>query len=318
LALGFLASCSSFKKERPTLYRDVWTSYDSKQMPWKEWPVAKGTKLKTVVIAVHGLSGASSDFWLLGECLPPLGCAVYAYDLRGQGKDPDKAMRGDILNADRWLRDLVTFHKLVRERHPNTPIVWYGESLGSLIALHAAARERRGAPDALILASPVAGLRFHTSELERFLIRTTSFAMPSIRVKLGDLAGLDESKLRVTSQTTHGTQMQKTPHHVESFTLRLLREVDGMIQQNERAARRLDIPVLMLATPHDIIATPDQVQALFKQIGSKDKRLNWYSRSYHLLLHDVQHEKVMTDVERWLNKQSHELRKTDRRRTDAE
>jgi esterase/lipase len=74
----------------------------------------------------------------------------------------------------------------------------------------------------------------------------------------------------------------------------------------------------MLATPHDIIATPDQVQALFKEIGSKDKRLNWYSRSYHLLLHDVQHEKVMTDVQRWLNKQSHELRKTDRRRMDAE
>lgn len=287
-------------------------------MPWQEWPVAKGVKAPAVVIAVHGLSGASTDFWLLGERLPLLNCAVYAYDLRGQGKDPDKAMHGDILKADRWLRDLVTFHKLVRERHPNTPVFWYGESLGSLIALHAAARERRGAPDALILASPVAGLRFQMSELERFVIRTTSFALPSIRVKLGDLAGLDETKVRVTNQTTHGTQMQKTPHHVESFTLRLLREVDGMIQQNERAAGRLNIPVLMLGTPHDVIATPDQVQTLFKAIGSKDKRLNWYSRSYHLLLHDVQREKVLLDVQRWLDKQSNELRKTIRRRPGAE
>ncbi len=318
LALLGLASCAPFQKVRPTLYHEQWVSYDGKQMPWKEWPVAKGDKVKSVVIAVHGLSGASSDFWLLGERLPPKGIALYAYDLRGQGKDPDTTMRGDILKADKWLRDLITFHRLVRERHPRAPIIWYGESLGSLIALHTAAWERKGAPDALILASPVAGLRVQIGELERFLIRTTSFALPSIRVKLGDLAGVDESKVRVTSQTTHGTQMQKTPHHVESFTLRLLREVDAMIQQNERAADRIDIPVLVLASPHDIIATPDQVQTLFKDIDSSDKRLHWYTRSYHLLLHDVQHEKVVSDVTRWLDKQSHELRKTDRRREASE
>lgn len=318
LALFGLVSCAPFQKVRPALYHEQWVSYDGKQMPWKEWPVARGERPKAVVIAVHGLSGATSDFWLLGERLPPKGIAVYAHELRGQGKDPDMAMRGDILKADKWLRDLITFHRLVRERHPKAPIVWYGESLGSLIALHTAAWERRGAPDALILASPVAGLRVQLGELERFLIRTTSFALPSIRVKLGDLAGLDESKVRVTSQTTHGTQMQKTPHHVESFTLRLLREVDSMIQQNDRAANQIEIPSLVLASPHDIIATPDQVQGLFKEIKTGDKRLNWYSRSYHLLLHDVQREKVLQDLVLWLDKQSHELRKTDRRREASE
>jgi alpha-beta hydrolase superfamily lysophospholipase len=301
-----LASCSSFKRDHapPSLGHSAWTSYDGKQMPWKEWKVPAGTETKAVVITIHGLSGAASDFWQLGERLPPQGIAVYGYELRGQGNDPEVASRGDIDSASQWLRDLLTFHRLVRARYPKTPIVWYGESLGSLIALHTAAKDRRGTPDALILASPVAGLRQHLSEVERWLLLGASRALPTMRVKLGDLAGVDESKMRVTSTSTHGEQMKKTPHHVESFTLRTLREIDGLLHENARAAHRIDVPVLIIASPHDIVSTPDQVQQLFEEIRTDDKLMHWYSRSYHLLLHDVQREQVIGDVTRWIRKRT--------------
>ena len=121
-----LASCSSFKREhaKPGLGPAAWTTFDGKQMPWKEWKVPSGTETKTVVIAIHGLSGAASDFWLLGERLPPQGIAVYGYELRGQGNDPDTVRRGDIDSASLWLRDLLTFHRLVRAElipHYNSP-----------------------------------------------------------------------------------------------------------------------------------------------------------------------------------------------------
>ena len=64
--------------------------------------------------------------------------------------------------------------------------------------------------------------------------------------------------------------------------------------------RRLRIPVLVLASPHDIVCTPDQVQNFFREIGTENKRLHWYTRSYHLLLHDVQHDDVLNDITRWL------------------
>jgi acylglycerol lipase len=67
-----LAGCSTFKPSgvRPVLNKTEWVSHDGKTMPWQSWAVPAGTKPRGVVIAVHGLSGAKSDFWYLGQELP--------------------------------------------------------------------------------------------------------------------------------------------------------------------------------------------------------------------------------------------------------
>ena len=305
IAACALASCSAPRANvRPILGATTWTSTDGKQMPWREWRVPRGVKPRCVIIAVHGLSGAAQDFHLLGERLSQQGDAVFAYELRGQGNDPDRTRRGDIDHPRTWLRDLTTFHALVRERHPGVPIFWYGESLGSLIAFHAAAKsDPTERPGGLILATPIGGLRVHVSRFGRAFLRAASHITPTCRVKLGSLAGMDEGKIRVTSTSTHGGQMAKTPHHVAAFTLRLLRGVDDLLQANRDAAGRLAIPVLMLASPHDVVSSPQQVETLFRQTGSRDKRLRWYPQSYHLLLHDVQHEEVLHDVAEWVRRQ---------------
>jgi acylglycerol lipase len=303
LILG-LVSCRNLpsRDTRPVLGTESWTSHDGKTMPCQNWLPPAGIRLRGAVIAVHGLSGASSDFWFLGSGLPAQGYAVYAYDLRGQGNDPVVDDRGDIRSAEQWLDDLETFHGLVRRRHPGTPVFWYGESLGSLICLHTAANrlpDRRD-PDGIILASPVAGLRMTVSHFRRWLLQTTASLAPKTRFTLGDLAGIDETKIQVTSTTTHGGQMQQTPHHVGSFTVRLLAEVGGLLDDNPQAARRLRMPVLFLASPNDILSSPDQIHSLFAQVRSPRKKLLWYSRSHHLLLHDVQRSEVSHDLLRWI------------------
>jgi len=306
LALAF-AGCSTIKPltGRAALRADDWVSFDGKTMPWKEWPVAAGVKPKGVVIAAHGLSGAKSDFWYLGEELSKRGYAVYAYDLRGQGNDPVEAERGDISGQKAWKRDLATFHSLVKRRHPKTPVFWYGESLGSLIALHTAADllGSRADPAGIILASPVAGLRMTMTGFQRFLLEMAAKLSPRTRYTLGELAGVDESKIKVTSTSTHGGQMAVTPHHVSAFSLRLLTTIGEMLDANPDAARRLKMPVLFVASPNDVLSSADQIQTLFFSMRSRDKKLLWYTRSYHLLLHDVQRAEVVNDVTRWLDRQ---------------
>lgn len=310
VAVSCLVGCSQLRppEVRPMLGEREWVSYDGKVMPWQAWLPPKNVKLKGVVIAVHGLSGASSDFWLLGEKLPREGYAVYGYELRGQGNDPEVGQRGDILSSRQWLRDLETFHLLVRRRHPKADVFWYGESLGSLIAFHTAASRLRlwRDPDGIIMASPIAGLRMAVSDFRRWLLKTAAALAPRQRYKLGELAKADESGIRVTNDTTHGAQMHKTPHHVPDFTLRLLGEIGRMMDDNTMAARRFDLPLLFLASPNDVLSSPDQVQELFRQIDSADKTLYWYSRSYHLLLHDVQRHEVVADLLKWLNKETKE------------
>jgi esterase/lipase len=60
------------------------------------------------------------------------------------------------------------------------------------------------------------------------------------------------------------------------------------------------MPVLVLGSPNDVIASEAQIQRFYNQIGSRDKTMHWYRQSYHLLLHDVQREEVLHDATTWL------------------
>ena len=301
---GFiLSNCTIMTKTSavPTLGKSTWTSFDGKEMPWLSSEVPPGKTLRAVVITVHGLSGAASDFWPIAESWPKQGIAVYGVELRGMGNDPDKSARGNITSGDVWRKDLSTFHQLVRAAHPHVPVFWYAESLGSLIAVHALAEMTdAGVPAGLILSSPAAGLKMEPNIGKELFVWAAIKLAPGVRVNLEKLAGVKDKDIRMTTGSTHEAQMAKTPHFVAKLTLRLLGEVDEMIRALRAAAKKTCVPVLVLATPNDVIASQQQVRNFFDALATKDKTLLWYPRSYHLLLHDVQREQVVGDATRWI------------------
>jgi len=300
-----LTNCTTMPPAQgaPHLGKITWRSYDGKEMPWRPSEVPKVQPVRAVVITIHGLSGAALDFWPLGEALPPQGIAVYGIELRGQGNDPDLKARGDISSAKVWQDDLLTFHRLVRQRHPGVPIVWYSESLGTLVAMHALqALPPEEKPAGLLMSAPAAGLRIQPGRAQYLLLRSLITLLPGKKFNLEKLAGVDDSKIRVTHDTTHEAQMAKTPHYVPKFSLRLLGQIDAMMQTLPAQARQTHLPVLILASPNDVIASEDQIRAFYDQIASKDKSILWYRHSYHLLLHDVQRKEVLNDGTRWIEK----------------
>ncbi len=298
-------SCSTMKTAPtgPALREEDWVSYDGKVMPWKVWAVSKGERVRAVLITVHGLSGATSDFWPIGEALPNQGVAVYGYEIRGQGNDPNSGNRGHIRSRHQWLRDLETFDRLVRARHPAVPVFWHGTSLGSLIALQTAV-DGELTPDGLILGSPLAGVKHGIGRGKRWLLNMASVVMPRKRLRLGDLAGVDENTIQVTADTTHGGQMAKTPHHVDAFSVRLLAEIGRLLESKDTASARWNRPTLVLASPQDVVASESQIEGFFEGLASKDKTLVWFKDSRHLLLHDVEREKVIETERDWLRARS--------------
>ncbi len=299
LAVVLLAGCSSLRgrpSTKPELRANEWRSDDGKVMPFTTWGSGKP---RAVMIAVHGLSGAASDFWPAGEKLAGQGCRLYAFELRGQGHDPEQSEKGHIRSTRRWQRDLEIFSRLMSERHPGVPQFWMGESLGSLIVLHTTAAGK-SPPAGLVLSSPVAGLREPISGGKRWLLQMASLLTPRKRLRLGDLAGVDESQIQVTSGTTHAGQMAVTPHHVPAFSVRLLAATGLWVDAVQTAAQRVRQPALVLASPNDAVASPAQIESLFSQLAATDKTLLWYERSHHLLLHDVQREQVTADLAAWI------------------
>ncbi|MCB1224777.1 MAG: alpha/beta fold hydrolase [Verrucomicrobiales bacterium] len=304
LLVVWLTSCSTARRvvREPSLGAEMWSSFDGKTMPWQQWPQELKQPPQAIVLAVHGLSGAKSDFWYLGERLAGSGIACFSYDLRGQGNDPDRAARGDIRSARLWQRDLVAFDRALRQRFPEVPVFWLGESLGSLIVLHTVVTEEKSGgtlPSGVILTSPAVGLKMEVPATKRLLLRLLSRVVPHHRLSLEQLSGVDMQDIQVTSTTTHGGQMAQTPHHVDAFSLRLLRELDSLMRHSARAARQLSPSTLVLGSPHDVIASEAQIRAFFTEVAAQPKRLRMFPDSHHLLFHDVDRDTATDEVKIW-------------------
>ena len=285
----------------------AWKSLDGTAFPVLKWLPANAAAPEAMIVCVHGLSGAADDFEQLGEKLSAAGNAVYAYNLRGQGKDPMKKRVGDIRKREHWFADLDSFLTHTRTLHPHTPVFIYGESLGALIVMHGfgdLSAENRAAVRGLIYGSPVVALPGELPPFKHFLVRALIKICPNLKVSLLKLAGDGAAQVSGDADNDHWDQMRKTPHFVERFTFRMLGTVSSMIKGSAGAATPIEKPVLVLYPGKDVFSTPEQVEAFYKPLKSKDKSKRLFAESHHLLFYDKQREELFKLVREWVAKRS--------------
>ncbi|MGJ8694765.1 MAG: alpha/beta fold hydrolase [Verrucomicrobiaceae bacterium] len=279
-------------------------SFDGDLLPYTKWLPKEEPEL--IVIGVHGISGAASDYRPLADhlltSLPRT--AVYAAETRGQGNDPVVARRGHIRKRSDWFRDLYSFTSLIREKHPNARIVWCGESMGSLIVLHAyaAAPDRTQLCDAMILSSPIVDIRGDFPLWKEKAAHILAAIFPTMRVSLETLSGKDD--VNVTKESVHQEQAEQNSYHIERHTLRLLSTLGDMIRKSGEASQTIDIPLLLLHGGKDVFSDPKDVEAFAASLPNPEKTTRkFYPESFHLLFFDHESDRVIGDVSNWLKKQ---------------
>lgn len=301
-----LASCSAqnqaTKQAQTKLGKTHFSSFDGSKFPYTKWASNENPEL--VIIGVHGISGASSDFRPLAKHLlnkhPKI--ALYGAETRGQGKDPVKERHGHIHDRKEWFKDLTTFTSLIRKQHPKARIIWCGESMGSLIVLHTYAEMKDSGAhcDAMILASPITDIRSDFPPWIISAVNITGFLFPKARISLESLSGEDE--VRVTKNTVHQEQATTNSYHIRKHTLRLLTTLGKMMQTSRKASQQLDLPILVLHGGKDVFSDPKDVKRFFDGLPEKVfATRKFYPESFHLLFHDHQSEKVITDIATWIN-----------------
>ena len=276
-------------------------SFDGDVFPYTAWMPKKEPKV--VIIGVHGISGAASDYQPLGDHLlsDMPGVAVYAAETRGQGNDPIKERRGHISDRNDWFKDLVSFTHLIRKKHPTAKIIWCGESMGSLIVLHtyAHATQRDELCDAMILASPITDIRGDFPKWKEGMANTLAALFPKARISLETLSGQDE--VHVTRDSVHEEQAAKNPYHIERHTFHLLSTLGKMMRSANEAGKKLDLPVLILHGGNDVFSDPQDVIRFTKNLPkAATPTRKFYPESYHLLFHDHQSDLVISDITKWL------------------
>lgn len=255
------------------------------------------SKPQTIIIALHGIGGAARDFGRLGRALPQESrrTALYALNLRGLGYDSDAEARGDIADSKLWLRDLEEFHRVLAAKYPSAKMVWLGESMGGIVALHTVANGV-ARPDKLILASPVTSLKT-VPAWQRAALVLASSTVPRARIALEELAGGD---FQATEGTTHFAQSQKNPWYVERFTLRFMRSLARMADQMPAKAAASTAPVLILQGGRDFLSPPEDGRNFAKQFRTPVER-KVFPQSRHLLFYDKEKNEVITEILRWLD-----------------
>lgn len=88
----------------------------------------------------HGLAEHSKRYTEFAKFLSVRGYHVYAHDIRGHGHNISAHCPKSIFamrhGADKVLSDVASINKLIKEQHPQLPIIIFGHSMGGLIAFN--------------------------------------------------------------------------------------------------------------------------------------------------------------------------------------
>jgi alpha-beta hydrolase superfamily lysophospholipase len=245
---------------------------------------------RAVLINIHGLGDHSGLYSTLVEHFQTRRVTVHAMDLRGNGRSDGQ--RGYVERWEDYREDLRRFVELVRGEETGRPIFLLGNSLGGLIVLEYALHH----PDGLcgvIAASPPLG-RLSVPAPLLALGRMLSRVCPRFSVRTGlDLSGLARDP--VVMQTLLGD-----PLFHRRGTARLSTEVVAAIARVQAAAPSFPLPLLILHGSADRMVPPEGSRDFVARVGHPDRQLREYPGAFHVLFADLDYQRVLTDLERWI------------------
>ena len=245
---------------------------------------------RAVLINIHGLGDHSGLYPTLAEYFPSRGISIHAMDLRGNGRSGGQ--RAYVERWEEYREDLHRFIELVGQEEAGRPLFLLGNSLGGLIVLEYAMHH----PDGLrgvIAASPPLG-RLGVPAPLMALGRVFSRVWPRFSIRTGmDLSGLARDSAVVQT-------VLADPLFHRVGTARLSTEVVAAIARVQAGAPAFPLPVLVLHGSADRMVPPEGSREFVARVGHRDHELREYAGAYHVLFADLDHERVLTDVERWI------------------
>jgi alpha-beta hydrolase superfamily lysophospholipase len=211
-------------------------------------------------------------------------------DLRGNGRSGGQ--RAYIERWEEFREDLHRFVRLVREEEAGRPLFLLGNSLGGLIVLEYALLHPDGLRGVIAASPPLGRLAVPAPLLA--LGRVLSRVWPRFSIR----TGMDLSGLARDPEVVQTVLADPLFHRVG--TARLSTEVVAAIARVQAAAPAFPLPLLVLHGSDDRMVPPEGSREFVTRVGHPDHELREYVGAFHVLFADLDHERVLTDLERWI------------------
>ena len=246
---------------------------------------------RATLINLHGLGDHSGLYPSIATYFPPRALAVYAYDMRGNGRSPGQ--RAYLSQWDEYRSDLHAFMRQVRIWQPGSPVFVLGHSLGGLVTLDYALHFPADLSGVIAAAPPLGRLGVPPALMA--LGRVMSRIWPRFSLEVGmDLSGLARDPAVIQT-------VLSDPLFHRRGTARLSTEVTAAIGRVQARAGDLAVPLLILHGSADRMVPPDGSREFFQKVRHPVREFREYPGAYHGLFADWDQERVLADLERWLS-----------------
>ena len=273
----------------PRMEPDAFVVRDGARLAMRSWaPVGRDPDV--VLVALHGINDSSAAWRLAGPWWAERGAATYAYDQRGFGRSPGRGVwPGPLMQDD--LRDVVD---LVRARHPGSPVVVVGESMGGAVGIAAFASDDPPAADRLVLLGPAVWGWSSQNLLNRASLWVTARVAGTYAVEPPEWATRD------VLASDNLIELIRSGRDPAFITATRFDVVHGLVDLMEVASRRLGqtgVPTLLLYGANDDLVPRPAIRRALERAGEVPHlRTGWYEEGRHLLNRDLFAVQVFADV----------------------
>ncbi len=246
---------------------------------------------RAVLLIVHGLAEHSDRYGNLVNHFVPMGYAVYGIDHLGHGKSDGE--RVYVKRFNDYTNTLKVYFDRIREWQPGKPIFLVGHSMGGLISavyLLDYQAELTGA----ILSGPAVKIPKYVTPAMLFVGKILSGLIP----KLG-LVGLSADGVSRDPAVVQAYVSDPLVYRGKA-TARLAAEMLKAIQTVSAQAARITLPILIVQGSADRLVDPAGARMLYDAVSSADREIRIYDGFYHEVFNEPEHDKVLRDVEIWL------------------
>lgn len=255
-------------------------------------------------LLVHGFSGTPGELRPLSERLAAEGYSVEAPLLAGHGGGQDE------LGAVTW-RDWVTSARAALDAlHARChTVVLVGFSMGGAITLYMAAGGGRQARAPGEANRDIAGIvtmsaLTHINSPLTMLLPIARRVMPYVYPLR--LRGIDLSRPEVIARLReYMPDLQVDPSSPAQIaalrrdvkvSVGAVYQLNALLRYMRAALPRVAAPALLIQAAHDEQIPPSSIDAIYRQIGSRDKRMVRLEHSGHMLLAGPERDEVIARV----------------------
>jgi len=243
-----------------------------------------------VIVIVHGLNSHSGYYQWVAEQFTAQNYSVYALDLEGRGNSEGE--RFYVQSIYDYVNEVDQLVDIAKAAFESLPIFVLGHSAGGVISCLYTLE--------------------HQDKINGLICESFAYQVPAPDFALTILKGLSHLAPHLHTIKLKNEDFSRDVAIVETMNNDPLiahesqpsKTMEQLVIADERLKKEfslITLPVLILHGTNDKATKYSGSQFFYDNAGTADKTLKLYEGHYHDLLNDIGKEKVMADIQGWVN-----------------